>query len=105
MLPLGPILGFAARTVATRVASRAAAGAAARTVAGRTLSATQFGRGASALSKVGKLGTLGRGAMLMSVFGGGSSGGSSDGSSPAEFPTNNEPTKKQGLDTYSDGIY
>lgn len=103
MLPvLGPIIGAAARTIATRVATRAAAGAAARTVAGRAVSASQFTRGASAMSKMG---TFGRGAMLMSAFNGSSSGVSSGGSASDYYPTSSEPTKKQGLDTYSDGIY
>ena len=90
---IGPIIGAVARAAATR--------------GGAAVSASQFARGASMLnkvSKVGKVGKLGRGALLMSAFSGsGSSGGASSGLS--SFPQPSEPAKKQGLDTYGDGIY
>lgn len=90
---IGPIIGAFARAAATR--------------GGAAVSASQFARGASMLnkvSKVGKVGKLGRGALLMSAFSGsGSSGSASSGLS--SFPQPSEPAKKQGLDTYGDGIY
>lgn len=90
---IGPIIGAVARAAATR--------------GGAAVSASQFSRGASMLnkvSKVGKVGKLGRGALLMSAFSGsGSSGSASSGLS--SFPQPSEPAKKQGLDTYGDGIY
>lgn len=90
---IGPIIGAVARAAATR--------------GGAAVSASQFARGASMLnkvSKVGKVGKLGRGALLMSSFSGlGSSGSASSGLS--SFPQPSEPAKKQGLDTYGDGIY
>lgn len=93
---IGPIIGAVARAAATR--------------GGAAVSASQFARGASMLNKVskvgkvGKVGKLGRGALLMSSFSGlGSSGSASSGLS--SFPQPSEPAKKQGLDTYGDGIY
>lgn len=90
-IPIGPIIGAAVRAAATR--------------GGTAVSASQFARGASMLnkvSKVGKVGKLGRTALLMSAFSGSGNSGSSGMSSSSP---SSEPTKKQGLDTYGDGIY
>lgn len=87
---IGPIVAAVARAAATR--------------GGAAVSASQFARGASILNKVGKVGNLGRTALLMSAFSGsGSSGSASSGVS--SFPQSSEPAKKQGLDTYGDGAY
>lgn len=98
-LPIGPIVGAAVRAAATKFAGRAATSA-----AGRAVSVSQFGRGASMLGKSGKLATLGRGAVLMSAFGGSSSGLSSGGTTMPMTPATG-PVKKQGLDTYGDEVY
>ena len=105
MIPIGPIVGIAARAIASRAATRAAAGAATRTVAGRAMSASQLGRGASVLGRVGRGAmAVGRGAALMSAFTGttASNATSEMASSPDQ---STGPTKKQGLDTYGDSIY
>jgi hypothetical protein len=87
---IGPIVGAAIRAAASR--------------AGGTASATQFGRAASVLPKVGRIAsTVGRRAILMSAFKGVSSALPSLGQ--GSMPSTGEPTKKQGLDTYEDGIY
>ena len=104
MIPIGPIVGIAARAIASRAATRAAAGAATRTVAGRAMSASQLARGASTLGKFGRGAmTVGRGAMLMSAFMGNSASNAPQGVATA--PGQESPTKKQGLDTYGDSIY
>ena len=99
-LPIGPVLGVVARAIATKAAQRGATAAVSR----GAISSSQFARGASGLAKFGKTATtLGRGAMLMSAFMGNAAGGSGIQSAPPAQPT--EPAKKQGLDTYGDGIY
>lgn len=99
-IPIGPILGVVARAVATKAAQRGATAAVSR----GALSSSQFARGASGLARFGTAATrLGRGAMLMSAFMGNAAGDGGSQAAPAPQPT--EPAKKQGLDTYGDGIY
>jgi hypothetical protein len=96
---IGPVIGVLARAAASKVAQRGATAA-----AGRAASSAQFARGASTLARFGKTATtVGRGALLMSTFMGSGSSGSQ--AAPAQMPTESGPTKKQGLDTYGDGIY
>lgn len=97
-LPIGPILGIAARAVATKAAQRGAASAVSR----GAISSSQFARGASIAGRVGKIATtVGRGAMLTSAFLGTAAGAAGGSAAPTEADTG----PKQGVDTYSDGIY
>jgi hypothetical protein len=91
-LPIGPIVFGAARAAASKFATRGA------------ISSAQFAakpRLGAVLGK-SKMGTLGRGALLGSMFSGGS-GGTSGLSSNVEQTGGT--SQKQGLDTYGDGIY
>ena len=97
-LPIGPILGIAARAVATKAAQRGAASAVSR----GAISSSQFARGASVAGRVGKIATkVGRGAMLTSAFLG-TAAGAAGGNIPQ---ADTEAGPKQGVDTYSDGVY
>ena len=92
-LPIGPILGIAARAAVSKITQRGAMAA-----AGRAVSTSQLGsRGL--VSRLGQ--SAGRGAMLRTAFM--ASGASSGGYSPQPIDTTPQP--KQGLDTYGDGIY
>lgn len=97
---IGPVVGALARAAATKFAQRGAASAMTR----GTISSSQFARGASGLAKFGRTATtVGRGALLMSAFMGNSASNAPQGLATA--PSQEGPTKKQGLDTYSDNIY
>ena len=98
-LPIGPILGIAARAAVSKITQRGAMAA-----AGRTVSTSQLGsRGL--VSRLGQ--SAGRGAMLRTAFmaSGASSGGSGSSGGYSPQPIDTTPQPKQGLDTYGDGIY
>ena len=92
---VGPVIGTLARVAASKAMQRGAVAAGTRGM----MSSSQFARGASVASRVGRVASgIGRGAMLTSSF-----LGTAAGSSPSSAPSGS--VKKQGLDTYGDNIY
>lgn len=101
-LPIGPILFAVGRVALGQAAKRGAAAAVGRAVASRgAISSSQFSRGAAVAGRIGRAASkIGRAANLTSAFLGSAASGAAGSASFSQ-----DPVKRQGLDTYGDGVY